>query len=136
VKLADFSLEGLNRQKISLSDLQGKPVVLNFWATWCPPCREEMPLLASYSKLLEGKVNFIGVNYDEDAVTVQNFVTANKISFPIWLDLGGSVSDLYYVDSYPYTFFVDETGILRSQHIGQLNEDLLRKYLLTLGVEP
>ncbi len=136
VKLEDFTLEGLNRKQTSLSDLKGKPVVVNFWATWCPPCREEMPLLEKYSKSLDGKVTFIGVNYDEDAVTVQNFVSANKISFPIWLDLGGAVSDLLYIDSYPHTFFIDENGILRAQHIGQLNEDLLVRYLSTIGITP
>ena len=136
VQLANFTLEGLNRKQVSLNDMQGKPLVLNFWATWCPPCRQEMPLFEKYSRLLDGKVTFIGVNYDEDAVTVQDFVSANRISFPIWLDLGGKVSDLYYIDTYPNTYFVDEKGVLRAQHIGQLSEDLLLRYLTTLGVTP
>ena len=134
VALADFQLVGLNRKQVSLSSLKGKPVVLNFWATWCPPCREEMPLLDRYAKELSGEVVFVGVNYDEDAVTVQDYITAEKITFPIWLDRGGKVSDLYYIDSYPNTFFIDAEGVLRAQHIGQLNEDLLVKYLATLGV--
>jgi hypothetical protein len=58
----------------------------------------------------------------------------SKITFPIWLDIDGTVSELYYVQSYPNTFFVDADGILRAQHIGQLNGELLVKYLATLGV--
>ncbi len=134
--VADFELEGLNRKMNSLSDLRGKPVVLNFWATWCPPCREEMPLLERYAQVLKDEVQFIGVNYAEDAVTVQNYITANRISFPIWLDERGSVADLYYIDSYPNTFFIDAEGVLKAQHIGQLSEDLLLKYLAAIGVKP
>jgi cytochrome c biogenesis protein CcmG/thiol:disulfide interchange protein DsbE len=134
VALADFQLEGLNRKQVSLSSLRGKPVVLNFWATWCPPCREEMPLFERFSKELGDQVVFVGVNYAEDPVTVQNYILESKITFPIWLDIGGTVSELYYVQSYPNTFFVDEDGILRAQHIGQLNGELLIKYLATLGV--
>ena len=134
VALADFQVEGLNRKPISLSSMKGKPVVLNFWATWCPPCREEMPLFERFSKELADQVVFVGINYDEDPVTVQNYILETKITFPIWLDSGGLVSDLYYIQSYPNTLFVDADGILRAQHIGQLNEDLLVKYLATLGV--
>ena len=134
VALADFQVEGLNRKQVRLSSLRGKPVVLNFWATWCPPCREEMPLFDRFSKELGDQVVFVGINYDEDPVTVQDFVLDSKITFPIWLDAGGTVSELYYVQSYPNTFFIDAEGILRAQHIGQLNDELLVKYLATLGV--
>jgi cytochrome c biogenesis protein CcmG, thiol:disulfide interchange protein DsbE len=135
-RMTDFEVEGLSGTKIKLSSFQGKPVVLNFWATWCPPCREEMPLIQSYSKRFDGKVVFIGLNYGEDVVTVQKYVTALKITFPIWLDPNGKVSNLYYVEDYPNTFFIDSQGVLRAQHIGQLSESLLVKYLGTLGVNP
>jgi cytochrome c biogenesis protein CcmG/thiol:disulfide interchange protein DsbE len=135
-KLADFEVETLSGSKIKLSDLRGKPVVLNFWATWCPPCREEMPMLQNYSKKLDGKVAFVGLNYGEDPVTVQKFITPLKINFPIWLDPNGKISNLYYVADYPNTFFIDSEGVLRAQHIGQLSEDLMVKYLGTLGVNP
>jgi cytochrome c biogenesis protein CcmG/thiol:disulfide interchange protein DsbE len=134
--MADFELEGLNRKKTRLSDLRGKPVVLNFWATWCPPCREEMPVLDRAARELKGKVTFVGVNYAEDVVTVQNYITDQKIDFPIWLDPNGAVSDLLYIDSYPNTFFIDQDGVLRAQHIGQLTEETLNKYLVALGVNP
>jgi thiol-disulfide isomerase/thioredoxin len=134
VAVADFQIEGLNRKQVNLSSLKGKPIVLNFWATWCPPCREEMPLFERFSEDLGDDVVFVGINYAEDPVTVQNFVLETKITFPIWLDSNGAVSDLYYVQSYPNTFFIDAEGILRAQHIGQLNEELLLKYLATLGV--
>lgn len=135
-EMADFTVEGLNRADVSLSDLRGKPVILNFWASWCPPCREEMPLLKRLSSEYGGQVYIIGLNYAEDAVTVQDFVTENRITFPVWLDPQGKISDLYYVHSYPTTFFIDAEGILRAQHIGQLLEDDLSKYLSAIGVTP
>ena len=135
-KLADFEVETLSGTKIKLSDLKGKPVVLNFWASWCPPCREEMPLMQSYAKKLDGQVAFVGLNYGEDPVTVQKFVTDLKITFPVWLDQNGKISNLYYVADYPNTFFIDSEGVLRAQHIGQLSENLLVIYLGTLGVNP
>lgn len=135
-EMADFALEGLNGKQYRLSDLRGKPVVLNFWATWCPPCRVEMPLFEGYSKKYKDQVTIIGVNYAEDRATVQNFIEDRKISFPIWLDPAGKVSDLYYVQSYPNTFFIDEEGVLRGQHIGQLDEALMDRYLEALGILP
>jgi thiol-disulfide isomerase/thioredoxin len=134
VQMADFEAGTLGGTTVKLSSLKGTPLVLNFWATWCPPCRQEMPMLQEFSSRYKGKVAFVGVNYAEDPVIVQKFVTALKITFPIWLDRNGDISNLYYVQDYPYTFFIDSDGILRSLHIGQLNQDLLIKYLGTIGV--
>lgn len=134
VALADFEASTLSGTQVKLSSMRGGPVVLNFWATWCPPCRQEMPMFQEFSNRYKGKVTFIGVNYAENMVTVQKFVTSLKITFPIWLDKDGAISDLYYIQDYPYTFFIDSDGVLRSIHIGQLTEDLLVKYLGTVGV--
>ncbi|MBI4926182.1 MAG: TlpA family protein disulfide reductase [Anaerolineae bacterium] len=131
---ANFQLEDLQQNKVSLEDFKGQPVVLNFWATWCPPCREEMPLLQATSQRLSGEAHFIGVDYYEDRATVAEFVAQNGITFPILLDFNGKVSDLYYVQSYPMTFFIDSEGVLRAMHIGQLDESLMTKYLKTVGL--
>ena len=133
----DFSLPllgGEGEQK--LSDLKGKPVVINFWATWCPPCKEEMPLLQRYASQYGDQMVLLGVDYAEEAPVVQKFVDEMGITFPILLDADGSVSTLYYVRNYPTTYFVDAEGVVRAQHLGLLTEDLLKKYLKTIGLEP
>lgn len=135
-EMADFSVEALNQQSVSLTELRGKPVILNFWASWCPPCIVEMPLLTKLWRDYGEHVNIVGLNYGEDAVTVQNFVTTHQITFPIWMDPQGKISDLYYVYSYPTTFFIDAEGVLRAQHIGQLLEEDIGKYLSAIGVTP
>jgi thiol-disulfide isomerase/thioredoxin len=130
----DAQLALIDAKSINLSSLQGKPVVLNFWATWCPPCKEEMPLLQRYSELYADKVVIIGVNYGEDQEVVLKFLTAEKIAFPIALDGKGLISDQFFVRSYPTTFFIDQAGVLRAQHLGLLSDSVMQKYLGLIGV--
>jgi thiol-disulfide isomerase/thioredoxin len=133
--LADFSLTQLNGERIALSDLRGRPVVINFWATWCPPCREEMPLLEQTAQTYADQLVVIGIDYGEDAQTVAAYVQEIGIHFPIALDEDGQVSERYYVRSFPTTFFVDAEGVLRAQHLGALTDKLMVTYLQTVGVE-
>lgn len=132
----DFSLTDLEGKIVRLSDFQGKPVIVNFWATWCPPCREEMPLLVHTAAKLKGQAVFLTVDDDEDLSLVRNFVDQNRINIPVLLDPGGKINALYYVDSYPVTFFLDSQGILRAQHIGQLDELTLSRSLEAVGIKP
>lgn len=131
----DFELQALNGGFIRLSELQNKPVVINFWATWCAPCREEMPLLGRFADEYSGEVVVLGVNYAETEKVVQKFLEENQVDFPILLDEIGLVNDLYYVRNYPTTFFIDAEGVLRAQHIGMLTEDVLARYLALIGIE-
>jgi thiol-disulfide isomerase/thioredoxin len=130
----DFVLEDLTGDEVRLSSLKGKPVVLNFWATWCPPCKEEMPLLEEYSDTYSEQVVVIGVNTAEDHDLVQHFITEKGVTFPIALDKAGIVSDMYFVRNYPTTFFLDKDGVLRAQHAGQLDAGLLDRYFGLIGV--
>ena len=132
----DFSLPRLGAAEQRLSDLRGTPVVINFWATWCPPCVEEMPLLDQAAAKYSGKMVVLGVNSGEGADLVQPFLDKYDITFPILLDQTERVTDLYYVRNFPVTFFVDADGVLRAQHIGILREDMLSRYLSTIGIEP
>ncbi|BAJ63874.1 TlpA family protein disulfide reductase [Anaerolinea thermophila] len=134
--MADFELVDLNGKVHRLSDFRGKPVVLNFWATWCPPCNEEMPVFEAYHKQLGDEVVFIGINYMEDVATVQNFVEANQITFQVLLDPAGKASDKYYVQAYPTTFFIDKDGVLRAQRIGVLTPRMLENYLRAVEITP
>lgn len=132
----DFTLPNLEGEPVALSSLRGKPVVINFWATWCAPCKEEMPLLESTSQQLGDQVVFLGVDYAEGKDVVQSFVSELGLTFPILLDSDGAVADRYFVRNYPTTLFVDAEGVVRAQRVGLLDEDLLEKYLETIGIEP
>lgn len=130
----DFVLDDLSGNEVKISRLKGKPLVLNFWATWCPPCKEEMPLLEHYSKLYANEITIIGVDYAEDQQTVQQFVEEQTITFPVLLDQAGIVSEMYFVRNYPMTFFIDADGILRAQHLGQLTDEVMKRYLDLIGI--
>ena len=132
----DFTLVDMDGQAFQLSTFRGKPVVVNFWATWCPPCRAEMPLFEKYAQKYATDLVVVGVNELESHETVQSFVAAFGIHFPIVLDARGEAALLYYTQSYPVTFFISADGILRAQHLGELNENLLVSYLGTLGIKP
>jgi thiol-disulfide isomerase/thioredoxin len=134
--IPEFSLNSLQGTPVRLVDFQGQPMVINFWATWCAPCREEMPLFDRMSRALQGKVVFLAINDNEDLKVVSMFAQTNGISFPILLDPGGTITSRFYVQSYPTTFFIDSEGILRAQHIGQLDEKLMGRYLEAAGLIP
>jgi thiol-disulfide isomerase/thioredoxin len=131
----DFELSNLDGAYQKLNSLKGEPVIINFWATWCAPCKDEMPLLERYGKKYNGKLVILGVNSEEKADVVKSFINEMGITFPILLDQSGIVSGRYFVKDFPYTFFVDADGVLRGQHIGSLTEDRLVKYLATIGIE-
>ncbi len=134
--IQDFALHDINGKSLQLSSLRGKPVVINFWATWCVPCRDEMPLLNDYANQLKNKVILIAVNNDEDSALVRDYVTSLAIQFPVLLDPGGKINSLFYVQSYPNTFFIDSNGVLRAQHIGQMDEALLKRGLEAVDIKP
>lgn len=131
--MKDFTLHNVSGQPITISHMKGKPLVVNFWATWCAPCREEMPLLEQAAFDHKNELNIIGVNFGEKQDLVQSFVNENKITFHVVLDETGSVADEYFVRNYPMTFFFDKNGILQAQHIGQLNQEILDRYLALIG---
>lgn len=132
----DFTLRSLEGQDVRLADLRGRPVVMNFWATWCAPCKEEMPLLNQYAEKYADQMVVLGVNSGEMEDIVAPFVEEYALGFPILMDTTNAVSDTYYVRSYPMTFFVDSEGVLRAQHLGMLSEKLLARYLETIGITP
>ena len=130
----DFELESVDGELIRLSDLRGKIVALNFWATWCGPCRIEMPDLQERADRFAGRLEVLGVNFDETPAEVSAFRDELGLDFPLLLDPGAKVQGLYRVLGYPTTFFVDAEGMIRFQHIGLMSEGQLDEYLERLGL--
>lgn len=134
----DFTLTNLNGEEVVLSDLQGKKVVLNFWTTWCPPCKAEMPHMQSYYDKYADKdnVEIIAVNltYSNDSVKkVEQFVSSYKLDFPILLDEKDEVGRIYEVITIPSTYMIDTTGKIQHQIKGPLDKSALREYVLGLN---
>ncbi len=119
----DFTLPDLAGKPVRLAELRGKTAVLiNFWATWCPPCREEMPTLERLSRSRGGRVQVLGISLDTvNAAKVRAFVRELGITFPILLDPDLSVGKLYRVRGLPTSFVLDRDGIVRFREIGFRN---------------
>lgn len=131
---ADFELYSLEGDLVRLSDLRGKVVLINFWATWCGPCREEMPSLDAISRNYSDHLVVIGIDADESKDIVSGFIEELDVSFLILIDKGSTVQSEYLVRGLPASFFIDEKGILRIQHIGVLNVTQIETYLGMVGV--
>lgn len=115
----DFSLPGKNGEAIALSKLKGQVVMLNFWASWCGPCRTEMPLMDQiYKKYNAAGFVLLGVNVDTDSTDAQKFLSQVSVSFPIAYDRENKVSKVYEVAAMPSTVFIDRKGNVRALHRG------------------
>lgn len=115
----DFTLKSLGRKNIKLSEMRGNVVLINFWASWCGPCRQEMPILNSiHNKYVSLGFSVIGVNVDEEAENARGFIKEVPVDFPILLDTNNQVSKLYKVIAMPTTVLVDRDGNMRFLHQG------------------
>ncbi|MBA7647250.1 Thiol-disulfide oxidoreductase ResA [subsurface metagenome] len=115
----DFELESIKGRTISLSSLKGKVVFLNFWATWCPPCRAEMPSMELlYKELKDEGFEILAVNLQEDKKQVQKFVDDFGLTFPVVLDKTGRIGTAYGARSIPITYLIDKSGIIIAGTIG------------------
>lgn len=115
----DFTLKSNQAKNIRLQDLRGQVVMLNFWASWCGPCRQEMPLMDDIYKKYE-KLGFtiLAVNVDEDSADADDFLNSVPVSFPVLYDNDSKVSELYEVDAMPTTVMIDKDGNKRFLHRG------------------
>jgi peroxiredoxin len=130
----DFELQTLSGETVSLKAVRGKPVMLNFWATWCAPCVLEMPRIRDvYLELAPGFV-VLAINADEPQREVAQFVEDMRLTFPVLLDPGAQVQELYRLQGYPTSYFLDGQGVIRAVHIGQISAAQVRDYLRQLGV--
>ncbi len=115
----DFALKSSNGENLRLSEYRGDVVMINFWATWCGPCRQEMPLLDElYLRYQRVGFSLLGVNIDDDSRKAMNMVAELGVSFPVLFDSRKEVSKLYDVDAMPVTVLVDREGNVRHVHHG------------------
>ncbi|MFC4025702.1 peroxiredoxin family protein [Oceanobacillus longus] len=126
----DFELMTMTGEKVTLSDYKGKRIMLNFWATWCPPCREEMPDMQKFYKDKDAVVlaiNLTDMERNKDQVT--QFADELGLTFPILMDEEGEVSTLYRISPIPTTYMIDSKGVIRYKAYGALDyERMIAEY--------
>ncbi len=118
----DFTLKTIDGKEIRLSDLKGKVVLINFWATWCPPCQREMPLFERvYRKYKDRGFEILAISTDAEVSKVKEFIKEYKLSFPVLMD-NGEVSSLYGVQGLPTSFLIDREGKIVKIRLGEYKE--------------
>ncbi|KMY29211.1 thiol-disulfide oxidoreductase [Lysinibacillus xylanilyticus] len=139
----DFTLTSLDGKDVTLSELRGKKVVLNFWATWCPPCKAEMPHMQNYYEQYAKKdnVEIIAVNLtqaerditdDAKVDSVMTFRDSFNLTFPILLDPKNSAGEDYQILTIPTTYFIDSNGYIQRAIKGPMNAEMLKQYVEAL----
>jgi peroxiredoxin len=127
---ANFDLTDPGGSTIELSELRGSAVLINFWATWCEPCRLEMPLFQDRYELLKDQgFTVLAVNADEPVGTVEEFQQEMGLTFPVLLDVDGQVQRQFRIRGFPTSILLDKEGVIQAVHIGVLHEDQLDEYL-------
>jgi cytochrome c biogenesis protein CcmG/thiol:disulfide interchange protein DsbE len=126
-----FTLPALGKtgQQVSLSQYQGKPVIVNFWASWCEPCQQETPLLASWYKQQDGHVNLVGVDENDTTAAALKFAKAKGVTYPIGFDPQVTIALDYNVDGLPQTFFLNAQHRIVDHVLGAVTKAELAKGL-------
>lgn len=126
-----FTVGGLSGGDASLSAFLGKPLLLNFWATWCIPCRQELPTLQRFAADQGGRMAVLGLDELENASDVGAFARSLDVRYPLALDHDGSIAQRFRVQGLPTSFLIDAQGIVRQTHLGALNAATLRDWAAT-----
>jgi len=131
----DFVLKDLNGNEITLDDFKGKVLFINFWATWCPPCREEIPGFVSMYEIYNGRgMEILGVSLDQKGVEiVKKFAEMYEINYPMAMGTNQLIRDYQPGQYIPTTIIIDQEGRIRDRHVGYLDKTILEKYFLQLS---
>jgi cytochrome c biogenesis protein CcmG, thiol:disulfide interchange protein DsbE len=120
----EIALKDLSGKLVKVADLKGKVVLVDFWASWCGPCREELPVLEGlYKKYRERGLVIVGVGLDRDSEKLTKFLRAVPLSFPVVHDPAGSVADKYAPPKMPSSYLIDKRGLIRHLHAGYKASD-------------
>lgn len=130
----DFELPDLEGQKVTLSALRGKPILLNFWATWCPPCRQEMPELQEFHRRYGDQIVLVGVNWGEGSKTVKAFLDRLGVGYRNLVDERGTAFVLYRLTGIPESYFIDPEGYIRGTWIGPLTAEQIAQGFERMGL--
>lgn len=121
-----FTLSAIDGSQVALDDLRGQVVLINLWATWCPPCRAEMPAIQqAYERFRDQGFVVLAVNQQEDAASVAAYMTGQRLTFPALLDSDARVSAAYQVRVLPSSFFIDRRGIVRAVYRGPMSRGMI-----------
>ena len=128
-----FTATDLTGKKVSPADLEGQVVMLNVWATWCPPCQHEMPVLEAYHQAHkdDGFV-LVGVNWDDSQKEIESFIEEYALSFPIWMDTDHDARRVLNKPPMPCSYIIDRDGNLRLRWIGEVDLEALETYITPL----
>jgi peroxiredoxin len=133
----DFELETLDGQQLKLSEMKGKKVILNFWASWCPPCKAEMPHMQSfYEEQKQDNVEIFAVNLtnsERKEGAVDQFVADYGLTFPILLDRTGEIGDFYRAYTIPTSYYIDSNGVITKKIIGPMDMEMMNKLINSMN---
>jgi peroxiredoxin len=132
-KAPNFGLKTLNGQEVKLSDMVGKKVILNFWATWCPPCKAEMPHMQEfYEEQKNNQVTILAVNLttsEKSSDNIGSFVKDYGLTFPIVLDSEGQVGQTYQAVTIPTSYIIDTKGVIQKKIVGPMDKEMMTELL-------
>lgn len=129
-KAPDFKLKDINGKEVSLSDFKGKKVFLNFWASWCPPCKAEMPDIEKlYQETKNTDLVILGVDLGENKQVVKSFITSKHYNYEFLLDTNQEAADEYNISAIPSSFFIDKDGNIIAAHTGYMDIAQMKSYI-------
>jgi thiol-disulfide isomerase/thioredoxin len=129
-----FELKTLEGKSAGLETFRGKPLVINFFASWCDPCREEMPLINELAAKSSANYHVLGIAVEDTRAAVSDYVKEARLIFPVALDLNSTVKRSYRIFGPPATFFVDEQGIIRDIVLGPVDSDRVKEAIKKVGI--
>lgn len=129
-KAPDFMLVDMQGNKHRLSDYRGQGVFLNFWGTWCPPCKKEMPYINNqYLQYKDKGVQVLSIDIQEPKLAVNQFAARYKLDFPIMIDTDKEVMNVYGINPLPATFLIDKNGNVVRYHTGEMTENMIKDFM-------